>query len=163
MTEFWNPEKSKEDFLINYSSSYNAKLPLSRQRQLLPIYNYKDHILYALENYNVVVLVSSTGTGKSTQIPQYLYESGWAKDKCILCTQPRRLAAIAIATRVAQEIGCQVGEQVGYSIRFDRKVSYDTKIKYCTDGVLIREMMSDPLLEAYSVVIIDEVCDVTLF
>jgi ATP-dependent RNA helicase DDX35 len=99
-----------------------------------------------------------TGCGKSTQLPLYLHEGGWTSDgtSAIVCTQPRRLAAITLANRVAEEYGCSVGEQVGYGIRFDYKCSSLTKIKYYTDGVLLREIMSDPLLSRYSCVIIDE-------
>ena len=135
------------------SSNFN-----STQTQNLPIHAHKLEILYALEKYSTVVLVSDTGTGKSTQVPQYLYSSGWASEgKAIVCTQPRRVAVLSISKRVAQEVGCILGDEVGYMIRFDSKYSNKTKIKYCTDGVLIREIMSDPLLSAYSVVMIDEV------
>lgn len=124
----------------------------------LPVVQHRDRILYALDNHNTIIVISETGTGKSTVIPQILHSSGWASGgKAIVCTQPRRIAAISVASRVAKEIGCRIGEEVGYSVRFDRKISPKTKIKYSTDGVLIREVMSDPLLVAYSVVMVDEV------
>lgn len=146
---------AQDRLFINNNSSSSS---YSYQRQLLPIFNYKSHILYAIEKYSVVVLISDTGTGKSTQIPQYLVESGWASEgSMILCTQPRRVAVMTISDRVAKERNSILGEEVGYSIRFEKKLSEElTKIKYCTDGVLIREMMSDPMLLRYSVIMIDE-------
>jgi ATP-dependent RNA helicase DDX35 len=97
------------------------------------------------------------GSGKSTQIPQFLHEAGWtAGGRRVVCTQPRRIAATSISARVAEESGCKVGEDVGYVIRFDSKMSEQTSIKYCTDGILLRETMSDPLLSSYSVIMVDE-------
>lgn len=81
-----------------------------------------------------------------------------AKKNCIVCTQPRRVAAVTVAKRVAHERGCDVGEEVGYCIRFDDKTGPNTKIKFVTDGVLLRECMTDPNLDKYSVIILDEVC-----
>jgi HrpA-like RNA helicase len=92
--------------------------------------------------------------GKSTQLPQFLAET--FRQGCVVCTQPRRVAAVTIAERVALERGCKVGSEVGYSIRFDDKSGPQTRIKYVTDGVLLREIMTDPELSRYSVVILDE-------
>lgn len=104
-----------------------------------------------------------TGCGKSTQLPLYLHEAGWANEGyAVVCTQPRRVAVMTVASRVADEFGCKVGEEVGYGIRFDFQCSTKTKIKYYTDGVLLRETMTDPLLSKYSVVIIDEAHQRTL-
>ena len=156
--QFWRPAstdagRDEGSLLVNVQ---NKHLPIAHQRISLPIYQYRSHILYALELYSTVILVSETGTGKSTQIPQYLYEAGWSGNgKCIVCTQPRRIAAITIANRVAQEKNCEVGGEVGYSIRFDNKCSDRTAIKYCTDGVLLRETLSDPLLSKYNVIMVD--------
>lgn len=133
--------------------------PLAQQRLLLPIYKHKRQILYALEKHHVVVIVGETGSGKSTQIPQYLYENGWADhDFQIVCTQPRRIAAQTLAQRVANEVGCPLGDQVGYTVRFDNKSSDSiTRIKYVTDGMLLREAtLTDPLLSRYSVIMVDE-------
>lgn len=96
------------------------------------------------------------GSGKSTQIPQYLYEHGWHTKGIIGITQPRRISAITLATRVSEEMGDVVGERVGYSVRFLSRISEDTKIKYMTEGILMREMLANPLLTNYSVIMIDE-------
>eukprot|EP01040_Poterioochromonas_malhamensis_P015813 gene15813-17777_t len=132
-------------------------LPIHKQRELLPIYRYRSAILYLLEKYQTLILLGETGCGKSTQLPLYCHEGGWTSNgSSIVCTQPRRLAAITVATRVAEEYGCSIGEQVGYGVRFDYKCSSLTKIKYYTDGILLRETLSDPLLSKYSIIIIDE-------
>lgn len=107
--------------------------------------------------------MTETGCGKSTQLPLYLHEAGWTKaGHQVVCTQPRRIAAITVASRVADEFGCKLGEEVGYGIRFDFQCSDRTLIKYYTDGVLLRETMTDPLLSKYSVIIIDEAHQRTL-
>lgn len=164
MAQFWKPSSSsslsssdRDSKLTPVVSHRHKNLPLYQQRQILPIAKFKNHILYALENYQTIVLVSETGSGKSTQVPQYLHEAGWTDDnRCIVCTQPRRMAARTVSSRVADEMNVKVGEEVGYSVRFDSNISSNTVIKYCTDGVLLRETLSDPLLSKYSVVIVDE-------
>jgi ATP-dependent RNA helicase DDX35 len=152
--EIGDGEGSKGLLLVNKFEHYS----LSQQRQVLPIAESRNHFLYCIERYRVVVLVSETGTGKSTQLPQYLYEFGWTSpEKAIVCTQPRRLAVLALSSRVALEVGCNVGDIVGFSMRFESSQSSRTRIKYCTDGALLREISSDPLLSRYSVVMVDEV------
>ncbi|KAK7205814.1 helicase [Myxozyma melibiosi] len=127
------------------------------QREMLPIFAHRESLLYLIESSQVVVLIGHTGSGKSTQMTQYLYEAGWTDhDKLIACTQPRKLAASSVAARVATEIGCRLGETVGYSIRFEDVTSPETRIKYMTDGMLLREILIDPLLSRYSVIMIDE-------
>uniref|UniRef100_A0A915MIS4 RNA helicase n=1 Tax=Meloidogyne javanica TaxID=6303 RepID=A0A915MIS4_MELJA len=141
---------------IIYHNPFLA-LSIQQQRQRLPISKYRNQLLYLVEKYKTVVVVGETGSGKSTQLPQYLAEFGWAQEgKKICITQPRRVAAVTLANRVAEEMMCSLGSEVGYAVRFDECISDKTKIKYVTDGLLLRELMSDPLLEAYSVVIIDE-------
>lgn len=135
-----------------------GNLSLRQQRLLLPIYGRRRQLLYALEKYRVVVIVGETGSGKTTQMPQYLDEAGWtAGGRAVVCTQPRRIAAVTVARRVAAEMGATLGREVGYSVRFDDMSNPRlTRIKYATDGALVRECMSDPLLSRYSVVMIDE-------
>lgn len=124
----------------------------------LPIYKFRDEIVQAVAENPIIVLVGDTGSGKTTQITQFLYDAGYSSSgKVIACTQPRRLAAISIARRVAYEMHAgKVGKLVGYSVRFEDRTSEDTKIKYMTDGLLLREIISDPDLSAYSVIMLDE-------
>jgi len=136
----------------------NASFSIERQRQSLPVFRYRNHILYLVENYRTVVIVGETGCGKSTQIPQYLIEAGWAAGgRVVAVTEPRRVAAITVATRVAEEHGSVLGDEVGFAVRFDSRCDQSrTRLKFVTDGLLIREMMSDPLLSKYSVIMLDE-------
>ncbi|ORM39597.1 Pre-mRNA-splicing factor ATP-dependent RNA helicase DEAH1 [Babesia sp. Xinjiang] len=129
---------------------------LLEERCRLPIYGYRHELLSAVRNHPILVVVGETGSGKTTQIPQYLYEVGYGKAGKIGCTQPRRVAAMAVATRVSQEIGCKLGQEVGYTIRFEDCTSSNTVVKYMTDGMLLREMMTEPDLASYSVMMIDE-------
>ncbi|GAA5996462.1 uncharacterized protein JCM10292_007626 [Rhodotorula paludigena] len=134
-----------------------SHVAISERRNRLPIAKQREALLYLLEQHPVVILQSPTGTGKSTQLPQFLLEAGWAKDgKCIAVTQPRRVAAISVAQRVAEEVGCILGEEVGYSVRFEALNSADTRVLYLTDGMLFREILLDPLLSRYSVIMVDE-------
>ena len=136
----------------------NSSLSIERQRQALPVFRYRNHILYLVENCHTVVIVGETGCGKSTQIPQYLVEAGWAAGgRTIVVTEPRRVAAITVATRVAEERGAVLGDEIGFAVRFDSRCDpASTRLKFVTDGLLIREMMSDPLLSSYSVIMLDE-------
>jgi pre-mRNA-splicing factor ATP-dependent RNA helicase DHX16 len=131
-------------------------------RESLPIYQYREQLLAAIEEYQVLIIVGETGSGKSTQIPQYLHESGFSKLGKIGCTQPRRVAAMSVAARVAEEMGCKLGNEVGYSIRFEDSTSEKTILKYMTDGMLMREFLGEPDLASYSVMIIDEAHERTL-
>ncbi|CAG2252831.1 DHX35 [Mytilus edulis] len=117
----------------------------------------RNHILYLLEKYQTVVIVGETGCFIDL-IPQYLLEAGWAeKGYMIGVTQPRRVAAVTVASRVAEERGSILGAEVGYTIRFeDCSEEKITKVKFLTDGLLIREIMGDPLLKKYSVIMLDE-------
>jgi ATP-dependent RNA helicase DHX8/PRP22 len=129
---------------------------IQEQRQSLPIFLVRDQLLKAIHDYNILIVVGETGSGKTTQLTQYLAEAGYTSNGRIGCTQPRRVAATSVAKRVADEVGCHVGEQVGYSIRFEDVTSADTKIKYMTDGMLLRECLIDPDLKQYSCIILDE-------
>ncbi|KAH6850950.1 P-loop containing nucleoside triphosphate hydrolase protein [Chaetomium sp. MPI-CAGE-AT-0009] len=130
---------------------------LHKPAELLPIAKHRKSLLYLIETSPVTIVVGQTGSGKSTQIPQFLERAGWcANGKVIGITQPRRVAATTVAVRVAEEFGCDVGKEVGYSIRFEDATSETTRIKFLTDGLLIREALVDPLLSRYSVIMVDE-------
>ncbi|KAI0395984.1 P-loop containing nucleoside triphosphate hydrolase protein [Xylariaceae sp. FL0594] len=130
---------------------------LHKPAALLPITKHHDSLLYLIETYPVSIIVGQTGSGKTTQIPQFLEHAGWCDDgKLIGVTQPRRVAATTVAIRVAEEYGCELGKEVGYSIRFEDVTSAATRIKFLTDGLLIREALVDPLLSRYSVIMVDE-------
>ncbi|CAM0955681.1 unnamed protein product [Alopecurus aequalis] len=149
------------------AEAMDAKVTLQRElqdeRKNLPVYKLKDDLLKATEEYQVLIIVGETGSGKTTQIPQYLHEAGYtAKGKKIACTQPRRVAAMSVAARVARDMGVKLGHEVGYSIRFEDCTSEKTVIKYMTDGMLLREFLGEPDLASYSVVIVDEAHERTL-
>ncbi|PHU02971.1 hypothetical protein BC332_28222 [Capsicum chinense] len=122
----------------------------------LPIVRFEEKIAETVEKNPVVVVIGETGSGKSTQLPQILYRRGYAKSGIIAVTQPRRVAAVSVSRRVAQEQNVRIGEEVGYAIRFEDRTSEKTRIKYLTDGVLLRESLFDPELNQYSVIILDE-------
>ncbi|AHH06893.1 ATP-dependent endopeptidase Lon [Borrelia crocidurae DOU] len=122
----------------------------------LPIYKYKDDLIKKLSTNSVLIVESPTGSGKTTQIPRIIYEAGLAKLGKIGVTQPRRIATISIAEYIAKHIGVNLGEEVGYKIRFQEVISPKTKIKLMTDGVLLQELKKDTLLYEYDVIIIDE-------
>ncbi|XP_058892599.1 probable ATP-dependent RNA helicase DHX35 isoform X2 [Kogia breviceps] len=176
--KFWRPgtegpgvsiSEERQSLAENSATTfvYNpyAALSIEQQRQKLPVFKLRNHILYLIENYQTVVIVGETGCGKSTQIPQYLAEAGWtAEGRVVGVTQPRRVAAVTVAGRVAEERGAVLGHEVGYCIRFDDCTSpLATRIKFLTDGMLVREMMVDPLLTKYSVIMLDEAHERTLY
>jgi pre-mRNA-splicing factor ATP-dependent RNA helicase DHX15/PRP43 len=150
----------------NYSHQY---FELLKKRRQLPVFEYKDAFMATLEKNQVTVLVGETGSGKTTQIPQWCIDFTLAlpaasgqKRRSVACTQPRRVAAMSVAQRVANEMDVVLGQEVGYSIRFEDCSSQKTVLKYMTDGMLLREAMSDPLLESYSCVLLDEAHERTL-
>ncbi|KAG5919033.1 hypothetical protein E4U42_006627 [Claviceps africana] len=143
--------------MAEFSLDSNFIPALHKPPALLPIAKYHDNLLYVIETHPVTIVLGQTGSGKTTQIPQYLEKAGWCADgKVIGVTQPRRVAATTVALRVAEEMGCEVGKEVGYSIRFEDVTSSATRIKFLTDGLLIREALVDPLLSRYSVIMVDE-------
>ncbi|KAF9940764.1 DEAH-box ATP-dependent RNA helicase prp22 [Modicella reniformis] len=127
---------------------------IKNQQEALPIFDHRDGLMDAIHNHNVLVIIGETGSGKTTQLPRYVIEE--FKNTRVGVTQPRRIAAISVAKRVAEEYGCRLGDMVGYTIRFDDTTSSRTRLKYMTDGVLLREATMDPLLEKYDLLIIDE-------
>ena len=129
----------------------------------LPIAKFERDLVGAIRNNQVLILIGETGSGKTTQLPQYLYRAGFTNNAMkIGCTQPRRVAAMSVASRVAQETKSRVGGLVGYSVRFEECTSSRTRIKYMTDGMLLREFMDDPILSSYSVIIVDEAHERTI-
>jgi hypothetical protein len=110
---------------------------IKEQRESLPIFRLKDQLVQAVVDNQVLVVIGETGSGKTTQMTQYLAEAGFTSKGKIGCTQPRRVAAMSIAKRVAEEFGCRLGEEVGYSIRFEDCTSPATVIKYMTDGAAL--------------------------
>ncbi len=122
----------------------------------LPINRHRDEILVAVKENPVTIVVGMPGSGKTTQLPVFLYKGGYGLQGKVVVTEPRRLAAISVANRVAFELGVKIGAEVGYRVRFDHRVSPQTKLCFLTDGVLLRDFRQDPLLRSCSVVMIDE-------
>jgi pre-mRNA-splicing factor ATP-dependent RNA helicase DHX15/PRP43 len=139
-----------------YSKKYYEIL---EKRKVLPAWDQRQTLLKLVNDKQVLILQGETGSGKTTQVPQFLLESGI---KGIAVTQPRRVAAMSVARRVSEELDVILGEEVGYSIRFEENYSAKTVIKYMTDGMLLREAISDPLLRKYNVIILDEAHERTL-
>ena len=138
-------------------SDFAKTKTMKEQREFLPVFSVRDNLLQVIKENQVVIVVGETGSGKTTQLTQYLYEAGYGRDgQRIGCTQPRRVAAMSVAKRVSDECGTELGQQVGYSIRFEDCTSEKTKIKYMTDGILLRESLKDPELNIYSAIIMDE-------
>ena len=129
---------------------------LLASRRALPIWSAQQELLREVASSPTLILTGDTGCGKTTQIPQFLHGAGYSARGIIGITQPRRVAAMSVAQRVAAEMGTQVGELVGYCVRFDDRSGPRTRIRYVTDGMLLREAMGDPLLSRYSVLIVDE-------
>ncbi|EJS42982.1 dhr2p [Saccharomyces arboricola H-6] len=151
-------ERLRTGNTATYKSLKSQADDLLKVRKTLPVFQHKREIMTYIESNPVTVLIGETGSGKSTQIPQFILEQLYDKKKhgSIAVTQPRRVAAINLATRVAQEHGSKLGDQVGYSVRFDNTTTARTRLKYLTDGMLLRELMMNSDLKEYSVVIIDE-------
>ncbi|KAK7156706.1 hypothetical protein R3I94_006673 [Phoxinus phoxinus] len=145
------------------SQAEKEKQSIQEVRRSLPIFPYREDLLTAIKNHQMLVIEGETGSGKTTQIPQYLVEDGYTEGGMkIGCTQPRRVAAMSVAARVAQEMNVKLGNEVGYSIRFEDCTSERTILKYMTDGMLLREFLTEPDLASYSVIIIDEAHERTL-
>ncbi|KAI1815171.1 P-loop containing nucleoside triphosphate hydrolase protein [Poronia punctata] len=139
-----------------------TNLSIKEQRESLPVFAFRDQLIKAVHENQIMIVVGETGSGKTTQLTQYLDEGGFTNDGMVGCTQPRRVAAMSVAKRVAEEVGCELGQEVGYTIRFEDKTSPVTRIKYMTDGMLEREILMDPDLKRYSVIMLDEAHERTI-
>ncbi|KAJ2765838.1 hypothetical protein IWQ56_003942, partial [Coemansia nantahalensis] len=158
-----NPDRTVDERQLAIEEHERRRRTIKEVRESLPVYKYRDDLLAAIDQYQVMIIVGETGSGKTTQITQYLREAGYTKDgKRIACTQPRRVAAMSVAARVAEEVGTKLGREVGYAIRFEDCTSDRTEIVYMTDGLLFREFMTEPDLKGYSVIMIDESHERTL-
>lgn len=156
------PEWKKNSLSKGPRLGQRASGSIKEQRESLPIFKLKNELMNAIEENQLLVVIGETGSGKTTQLTQYLAEHGYASRGKVGCTQPRRVAAMSVAKRVAEEFGCRLGQEVGYAIRFEDCTSPDTVIKYMTDGMLLRECLLDPDLKAYSVIILDEAHERTI-
>ena len=134
----------------------DACVPVVAVDESLPIAARVDEIVAAIGRHQVIVLAGETGSGKTTQLPKLCLAAGRGRAGLIGCTQPRRLAARSVARRVAAELGSGVGELVGFQVRFTDQVSDASLIKFMTDGILLAETRSDPWLDAYDTIILDE-------
>eukprot|EP00761_Pharyngomonas_kirbyi_P001515 gb/GECH01001519.1/.p1 GENE.gb/GECH01001519.1/~~gb/GECH01001519.1/.p1 ORF type:complete len:779 (+),score=163.76 gb/GECH01001519.1/:1-2337(+) len=161
VTQSYNQNK-KESKSFSSQDSQSSFAAIQKQRKELPMYNMRDELMKTIHNNTCTIIVGETGSGKTTQVPQYLYEQGFSRKGRIGCTQPRRVAAVTVSERVSQEMGVPLGNTVGYSIRFEDTTSPQTRVKYMTDGMLVREAELDASLSAYSVLIVDEAHERTL-
>ena len=157
------PKKIKENKKkINDFKLKKKYLSIREQRESLPIFQFKEELRKNIGSNRIIIIVGETGSGKTTQLTQYLAEWGYAKYGRIGCTQPRRVAAMSVAQRVSLEFGCKLKEEVGYLIRFEDQCSERTIIKYMTEGMLLRETLLDKNLSQYSVIILDEAHERTI-
>ncbi|KAG8907474.1 DEAH-box RNA helicase prp16 [Tulasnella sp. 403] len=155
------------------TSAFARSRTLKEQREYLPAFACREDLMRTIRDNqgeqslasmsaasdllrSVIIVVGETGSGKTTQLTQFLYEDGYCTHGIVGCTQPRRVAAMSVAKRVSEEMECQLGDTVGYAIRFEDCTTPETKIKYMTDGVLLRESLNEGDLDRYSVIILDE-------
>lgn len=156
-------EQGPDNFLTGRSLS-KTYFDILDKRRKLPVHAQRDEFLQLFQKHQIMVFVGETGSGKTTQIPQFVLFDDMPQlhGKQVACTQPRRVAAMSVAKRVADELDVKLGEEVGYTIRFDDCTSSKTVLKYMTDGMLLREAMNDHELSRYSCVILDEAHERTL-
>ncbi|RYR25259.1 hypothetical protein Ahy_B02g058935 [Arachis hypogaea] len=156
----------------NRQTEFSAWQKIAQQRKSIPKASVEKRLIEKVQKNDISIIVGETGSGKTTQIPQFLFGAGFCHDgKVIGITHPRCVAAITVVKRVAEECGVELGQKVGYYVRFDDTTSSSTRIKYMTDGLLLRytcnmdvwisfsvfqEALLDPYLSKYSVIIVDE-------
>jgi len=185
VNEILQQQKDKSKTNEHEDENKRKHRTLQEVRKTLPIYRFREDLMNAIRDHQVLIIEGETGSGKTTQLTQYLYEEGYCeadieededdneidlpgvkkktkKKMMIGCTQPRRVAAMSVAARVAEEMNVKLGREVGYSIRFEDCSSERTIIKYMTDGMLLREFLGEPDLASYSVLIVDEAHERTL-
>ncbi|KAH9313575.1 hypothetical protein KI387_022202, partial [Taxus chinensis] len=152
----WNPISNS--FVVHVTRPEEVE----EKRKNLPIVMMEQEIMEAVNEHPVVIICGETGCGKTTQVPQFLFEAGFGSSKCkartgiIGVTQPRRVAVLATSKRVAYELSLQLGKEVGFQVRHDRRIGENSSIKFMTDGILLREVQSDFLLRRYSIIVLDE-------
>ncbi|KAI9827208.1 MAG: DEAH-box ATP-dependent RNA helicase prp22 [Thelocarpon impressellum] len=156
------PEWKRATQSKDVSFGKRTSMTIKQQKESLPVYKFRSQIIEAVRANQLLIVVGDTGSGKTTQLTQYLAEAGFAENGMIGCTQPRRVAAMSVAKRVAEEVGCRLGQEVGYTIRFEDCTSSETRIKYMTDGMLQREVLLDPDCRRYSVIMLDEAHERTI-
>ena len=149
LPELWKPERRRRETDGQFSGKWNYP-------KELPVVEHREEILAAIKSHQVVVVVSDTGSGKTTQLPKMVAEAMGPEGGRIGCTQPRRIAAASVAKRVAEELMVPLGGYVGYQVRFEDKTTRETRIKFMTDGILLAETQGDPELRQYEVLILDE-------
>ena len=160
------PQQKSEYQEVFFGSAH--AVPVERDEKIqegrlqLPILGEEHEIMHAINTNPITVICGQTGCGKTTQVPQFLYEAGYGDPDCadhpgaVCVTQPRRVAVTSTAKRVAEELNVKLGGDVGYQVRHDKRVGDTPRIKFCTDGILLREIQADLLLRKYSVIIVDE-------
>ena len=154
-----------EDELAAERAAAVARLgdAIKDQRKTLPVYKYRSDFINTVKKHQVVVVIGETGSGKTTQLLQYLFEEGYGSDDAkLICTQPRRIAATSVAQRVAQEMGVRCGGLVGYKVRFDDKTTDVTQIVFMTDGIMLKEITGNHNLSGVSVIMVDEAHERTI-
>lgn len=156
------PEWKQKTQVKGLAYGHISNKPMKDQRESLPIYRLKAELCSAIAENQVLIVIGETGSGKTTQMTQYMSEMGYTQRGMIGCTQPRRVAAMSVAKRVAEEYGCQLGQEVGYTIRFEDCTSPATRIKYMTDGMLMREYLADNSLSKYIAIMLDEAHERTI-
>ncbi|KAJ1933573.1 DEAH-box RNA helicase prp16, partial [Linderina macrospora] len=155
-------EEQEAEEAAGGATEFSRTRTIQEQRQFLPAFACRDDLLRVISDNQVTIVVGETGSGKTTQLAQYMHEAGYTKNGMIGCTQPRRVAAMSVAKRVAEEMAVKLGEEVGYAIRFEDCTSRRTKLKYMTDGVLLRESLTRTDLSQYCAIIMDEAHERTL-